>query len=89
MVPFSRHKRPKKLPNINPKNTVVICDDFYESGRTFSWVRHHLEKSGYNFNSDNPPHFKTMQHRRDWDEVAYTNGTSGEYGKRITLVRYR
>ena len=84
-----RGERPKNLPDINPKNSVVICDDFYESGRTFSWVRFHLEENlGYNFDSDNPAHFKALQHMRDWDEIAHTNGCKGEYGERITLVRY-
>ena len=85
-----RHERPRNLPDINPRNTVVICDDFYESGRTFSQFRFHLEgELGYNFDSDKPPHFKAMQNMRDWDEIAHTNGCEGEYGERIMLVRYR
>lgn len=54
-------RRPKGLPNVNPENTLVVCDDYLFSGNTLRCVAGYLERIGYNFNNDNPPHFGTME----------------------------
>ena len=52
-------KTPLDLMVLNPRNTLVICDDVIEGKKhTFRRVRNHLSSEfGYRFDADKPPHF--------------------------------
>lgn len=39
-------------PGINFKNTLIICDDAIQSGKTMSEVIAHLKQLGYDFETD-------------------------------------
>ena len=64
----------RRLPN--PENSVIICDDVIEGRKhTFDRVKVFMTRQlDYNFRSDNPLHFGTVQDVMDFDTITYTGG---------------
>ena len=66
-------KTPDGIQVLNPKNTIVICDDVIEGIKhTFRRVRDYLTQTGYDFRSDNPLHFGAIQSVINYEDFGYT-----------------
>ncbi len=79
----------QEMPRLNPANSLIICDDVLETGRTYSNVLHHLsEDLGYDFRAESPLHFSAFESVIDWDEIGHTDGSGGCYSDQIRVARF-